>query len=75
MKNKEDIEGVQNRLLSYREKYREVKKDLEDLKEEEKRIKEELDRVRDHVEYYEALISDMKKKMDSQNDFDLFKKL
>ncbi len=64
------IEDLHNVLSSYKEKYREIKNEIEDLSKEENKLKKELETVRNHLNYYESLVSDMKKKIQGRKNLD-----
>ena len=70
-----NLETLKENLLNEKERYRKAEKKLEEIKEEEKRLRKELERVRNHIEYYDALISDMKKKMKGRRNLDILDRL
>ncbi len=72
---KTNIEDLHNILSHYKEKYREVRKEIAEIEEEEKNLKKELETVRNHLSYYESLVSDMKKKMQGRKNIDFFDQL
>ncbi len=57
------------------DRHEQVKKEIESLEEEEKYLKEELEKVRNHVVYYTALVSDMKKRMRGTKNMDIFDRI
>ncbi|MFP4608208.1 MAG: hypothetical protein ACOC55_00400 [Candidatus Natronoplasma sp.] len=70
-----DVENLRNELLRCKKEYWKIKGRIEELDEQEKNLKKELERVRDHISYYQSLVSDMKKKMQGRKTTDVFEKL
>ncbi|MFW6040464.1 MAG: hypothetical protein ACOC85_01350 [Thermoplasmatota archaeon] len=70
-----DKKSLRENLRSEIEEYKKIENKLNELKEEEERLKDELGKVRDHIEYYDALVSDMKKKIKGRGDFNILDRL
>ncbi len=66
------VEDLHNALSSYREKYSEIKKKIDKLDKEEQKLEKELETIRNHLSYYDSLVSDMKKKMQGRKNLDFF---
>ncbi|MGM0404820.1 MAG: hypothetical protein ACQEQM_01595 [Thermoplasmatota archaeon] len=69
------IEDLHSALSSYKRKYREIKNKIDELNKEEKKLKKELETIRSHLSYYNSLVSDMKKKMESRKNLDFLDQL
>lgn len=72
MAEEKTLEGLKGKLVSLREKHREVQEEIDELKEKEDELKSELERVREQIKYYEDLIADMKKDMEGRSEMSLF---
>lgn len=73
--NEENIKHLREEILRYKKEYWKIKGRIEELDQQEEDLKEELERVRDHLSYYQSLVSDMKKKMEGRKIVDVFEKL
>ncbi len=66
------IDGIRGMVGEYRKELDEVRDRLKVLDEKEKRLKEELETVRSNLEYYTALVADMKKSMNHGENWSMF---
>jgi len=73
--DKTSLEDLNNILSHYKERYREVRKEIKEIEEKEKNLKRELETVRNHLNYYESLVSDMKKMMEGRKNIDFLDQL
>lgn len=69
------IKNIRDKINGLRKKYWEVNGRIKELEEREERLNQELERIRDHLDYYESLVSDMKKEMQTKKDTDFLKEL
>jgi len=73
--DKTSVEDLNNILSHYKERYRGVRKEIKEIEEKEKNLKKELETVRNHLNYYESLVSDMKKMMEGRKNIDFLDQL
>ncbi|MBS3816381.1 MAG: hypothetical protein KGY76_02325 [Candidatus Thermoplasmatota archaeon] len=67
--------NLRDEILRYKKEYWKIKGRIEELNEQEEELKEELERVRNHLSYYESLVSDMKKDMKGRKTSNVFERL
>ncbi len=72
MVDERGIDGIRDIANKYQNELKKSKEKLKELNEEEKRLKKELETVRSNLEYYTALVSDMKKRMNQGENWSMF---
>lgn len=75
MAKENDIRSLREELKRSKEEYFEIKGRIKELEEQEKHLKDELERVREHLSYYQSLVSDMKKRMKGMGSSGIFDRL
>lgn len=75
MAKRDEIKNLRNEIRRYMEKYWEIKGRIKELDEREEDLRDELERIREHLSYYESLVSDMKKEMKAKKATDIFEEL
>ncbi len=75
MAKRDEIKNLRNEIRRHVEKYWQIKGRIKELEEREDDLKNELERIREHLSYYESLVSDMKKDMKAKKTTDIFEEL
>jgi len=75
MAKREEIKNLRDEIRRHMQKYWEIKGRIKELEEREEDLKDELERIREHLSYYESLVSDMKKEMKSKKPTNVFDEL
>lgn len=75
MADETDIRSMREEIIKSKEEYFELKGRIKELEEREKHLKDELERVREHLTYYQSLVSDMKKRMKGMGSSGIFDRL
>ncbi len=75
MAKRDEIKNLRGEIRDNMKKYWEMRGRIKELEEREQELKEELERIREHLSYYESLVSDMKKEMKVKKATNIFEEL
>ncbi|MFW5952527.1 MAG: hypothetical protein ACOCSJ_00025 [Candidatus Natronoplasma sp.] len=75
MAKRDEIKNLRGQIRRDMQKYWEIQGRIKELEEREEELKDELEIIREHLSYYESLVSDMKKDMKAKRSTDVFEEL
>lgn len=75
MADKQKIKNLRDEIRTTSEEFWEIKGRIKELEEREKELKDELNKIREHLTYYDSLVSDMKKEMKTKKSTDVLEEL